>query len=200
MEKYVYFRLFFCSPLLHIPKYAPDYNWVFIDIIRIWNIDQKITFFKNIFFYLDKNEIIFYLYLDELGHIIYHLYLDKFCIIYSQHWLWYDTISYIMNIKPNEKNIYIYIFFFPSFCPHVQTATSKRPRPNGYVHLSLFTTTSPIQNSQPRVIWFRYKMIHIKNFEMCILHIINSVNTDSGEVGVDCLSIPLNYAHVQVSS
>jgi hypothetical protein len=43
-------------------------------------------------------------------------------------------------------------------------------------------TKCPIQYSQPRVIWFRYKMIHIKwKCVMCILHtrIIDSLNTDS---------------------
>jgi hypothetical protein len=58
---------------------------------------KKNIFLKISFFYLDKKEIIFclyldiliffiyYLFLDEFGHIIFHLYLDKFCIIYSQH-------------------------------------------------------------------------------------------------------------------
>jgi hypothetical protein len=50
------------------------------------------NFWKYLFFYLDKNEIIFFLYIDiliffiyylylhEFGHIIFHFYLDKFCI------------------------------------------------------------------------------------------------------------------------
>jgi hypothetical protein len=55
-----------------------DYNWVFIDTItnmKYWPKNKNC--WKHLFF-------IYYIYLDEFGHIIFHLYLDKFCIIYSQ--------------------------------------------------------------------------------------------------------------------
>jgi hypothetical protein len=49
--------------------------------MKYWSKNN--IFLKYLFFYLDKNETIFYIYLDILIFFIYYLYLDQFCIIYS---------------------------------------------------------------------------------------------------------------------
>jgi hypothetical protein len=91
-------------------------SWI---LLQVRNIDQKIKKFKNIsFFHLDKNEIIFYLYLDiliffiyylyldEFGHIIFHLHLNKFCIVYSQHFI--QITDYRPRLEIDVCNLILY--------------------------------------------------------------------------------------------